>query len=108
MDPNVKHVTLGFNVAVCVITLVWNINWRHYSRYLTLVFPKSSKTPQKRAIRLFFAFCLVGSLWVTLEVILTSSRSMSDLGWSFLYGAIVLAVYFAIDVVLRWLRPDGR
>jgi len=107
MDPDVRHIVLGFNMAMCVVSLAWIIDWRHYSRYFALVFPGSSRTTQKRAIRFFFVLCLVGGLLGVIDSLANSSPSMSDLGWSSLYGAIVAMVFFAMDVILRWLRPNG-
>ena len=107
MDVDAKHVALGSSLALCVITLAWNIHWRHYSRYLGLVFPRSLRTPQKKAIRIFFAFAFAGSLTKVFEVFVETQHNMSDLLWSSLYGAIMAVVFFAMDGILRWLRPDG-
>src|SRR5258708_29355954 len=102
MDNDVRHVTLGFVIALCVVTLSWNIDWRHYSNYAALIFPKSFRTDEKRAIRIFFAFCFVGSVIKLIDVVASSPPSLGDLGWSLLWTAITAVVFFAIDAILRW------
>lgn len=106
MEPDVRHMMIGANIAICAVTLVWNIDWRHYARYTSLIFRKSFETDEKRLIRSFFAFCFVGSFYNLVEVILTLRPSLNDWAWSLLYGAIIAMVYFVLFGFLRWLRPD--
>jgi hypothetical protein len=32
-DPKVDHMLMGFSLASVVISLFWNLDWRHYVRY---------------------------------------------------------------------------
>ena len=107
MDLDVRHITLGFNVALCVITFAWNIYWRHYARYAALLFRKSFETPEKRTIRILFGLFLAGSLLSTIKVVVSLRPSIADLGWSIIYGAIIAIIFFAMDAFVHWLRPNG-
>jgi hypothetical protein len=106
MEPEVQHLALGTIIGACLVTLSWFIGWRRYSRFFAWIFPTTWNTTRQRPIRYFFAIFFLVTVAAAIDAVVMLRPSVVDIGWSLLYGAGIAAIYFAIDGILRWLKPD--
>lgn len=102
-DPVTNHMMLGFKLAIVLITVLWNIDWRHYMRYW-----KRSGPPYGRnwelGFRAFFALSLAGSVWQLGGELADAPRSLRDYGAAALDGLLVLGLFLVADAFFRWRR----
>lgn len=109
MDFEPKDVALGATLALCVITLSWNVFWRHYTTFVVLAFPQSTNTSLVTAARLFFAFCFVGSIWNFIDVLVDVKFRWPAVGFSFLFAVGVVVIFYALDAVVTFFfGPRNR
>jgi hypothetical protein len=97
------HVVLGLYIALVVISIAWNIDWRHYMLYWI----RSAPPHDRRwavGIRILFLVGLLGTTWQLVSSIIDNRPSIEDLGLSVLYGLIVIVIFFAGDAIFRWRR----
>lgn len=96
-----QFMELGFFIATTVITLTWNINWRHYIRYW--LGPGAPYQPWKRILmRGFFLVCLIGSAVQLVLEIVKLHPILNKLGVALFDAALIMAIFFALDIVFRW------
>ena len=100
-DPGLDHMNLGFFFAAVVITLCWNVDWRHYIRYWMRRGPPYSRF-WEIAFRIFFLANLIGSAYELVRLVLAKSRSMGDYKQALLESLIVVGFFAAFDIFFRW------
>ena len=106
------HVHLGFSVFLVLLTLAWNIDWRHYIRYWDFFrgqFP-SLRPWWEIGIRCFFVIGFLGSVEGLISIIYQNHFTSSDWGYSLLDSVFLCAVAFLFfDGPARWWlgRPNN-
>lgn len=95
-----KTVLLGAHLTMCLVGIGLNVWWRHYSRYLRLVFPKSVKSERKLAVRLFFGFWLVASVGNFVYAVIKNSFTLENIGAGVLFALGVSAIFFVMDAII--------
>jgi hypothetical protein len=99
-DSFVDHMRLGFSFAALVITLCWNLDWRHYMRYWIKKGPPYSRT-WELVFRTFFAVSLVGSGIDLFRTISNKSRTLADFEKAALGSLFWIGFFGLYDLVLR-------
>jgi len=99
-DPFADRLGLGFSLATVLISLCWNLDWRHYMRYWIKSEPPYSPF-WERAFRAFFLACLVGSSVSLDRMIAGKHRTLPELEKAALYSLIGIAFFGAYDLILR-------
>ncbi|MBS0540743.1 MAG: hypothetical protein JSR47_18420 [Proteobacteria bacterium] len=109
-----QHVRLGGTVAILIVTIAWNLDWRHYVRYWVRP-PSWTPQPDRRSERLrillrgFFAISLVFALSGLIQLIWDTRPNLASLAYSLIDALIMLSLLAAIDIVVRWkLGPPAR
>lgn len=99
-DPEVDHMNLGFAFAVFVISLCWNLDWRHYIRYWIRRQPPYNRYLEL-GFRAFFAACFLGASVKIIQQISERPRSIADFEQAGLRSLIVLAFFIIADLLFR-------
>jgi hypothetical protein len=107
-DSTIDQMRLGFSLAALIITLCWNLDWRHYMRYWIKKGPPYSRT-WELAFRTFFLLGLVGSIVELFRTISGRHRNAADYEKAALYSLIGIGLFGIYDVILRLkLRSKNR
>ena len=101
-----ENAQFGFNLFVVVLTLLWNLDWKHYVRYW-----KRSKPYTRRSIlilRCFFAACCIVGIWNFVEYAIDFDWIAVNFGSSLLIALAMLLPFALFDVSVRWRlgRPN--
>jgi len=105
-DPFADRLGLGFSFAAVLISLCWNLDWRHYMRYWIKSGPPYSPF-WERAFRAFFLACLAGSSVSLVRMITGKHRTLPELEKAALCSLIAIAFFGVFDLILR-LRLRAR
>ncbi len=100
-DPNLDRIGLGFLFAAFLMTLCWNLDWRHYIRYWLRREPPYARY-WEIGFRLFFAANLIGSTIGLVQKIAERPRASADYGYAGLVGLLVFGIFAAVDIFFRW------
>jgi hypothetical protein len=100
-NPVTNRMMLGFKLAVVFITVLWNIDWRHYMRYWKRSGPPYGRK-RELGFRIFFALSLAGSVWQLGNELAGSSRSLRDYGAAALDSLLVIGMFLVGDAFFRW------
>jgi len=99
-NPTQDRLSLGFSFAALLISLCWNLDWRHYIRYWIRRGP-----PYPRLVsigfRLFFLACLAGSSIQLARMIFQKPRTIVDFEKAALYSLILLGFFGVVDMIFR-------
>ena len=107
IDEMVKlpNVEAGFLLALIVMTLALNLDWRHYVRYWTR---KRGPSRTVRLLRLMFLAGFLGSTIKFLSLLFGSSAS-PRLAYLAFDALVLLSLLGIIDLIARWrLGPPSR
>jgi hypothetical protein len=85
---------LGGMVALTLIVLLWNLDWRHYSRYAPFL--------SERVFRGFALLCLVSAAWSLVETAAKGIAKDHDYELDLAFGTIALGMFLVLDVFQRW------
>lgn len=99
-DPTNDRIGLALNFAFVLISLCWNLNWRHYMRYWIW-----KGTPYSAlwelVFRAFFLLTFIGSTVGLVQMIGEKHRTATDFQKAALYSLFWLGFFVIFDVVLR-------
>jgi len=99
-DPFADRLKLGFSFAMVLISLCWNLDWRHYMRYWIKSGPPYSPF-WERAFRAFFLACLIGSGVSLFQMITGKHRTLPEVEKAALSSLIPIAFFGVFDLILR-------
>lgn len=99
-DPTADRVGLGFSFAALLISLCWNLDWRHYMRFWIRSGPPYSPV-WVLVFRAFFLACLIGSSISLVRMIAEKHRTVTDFGKATLYSLFWIGLFGVYDLVLR-------
>jgi hypothetical protein len=105
-DPAQDRVGLGFSFAALLISLCWNLNWKHYIRYWIRRDPPYTRLVSV-GFRVFSLACLVGSSIQLARMILQKPRTIVDFEKAALCSLILLGFFGVADLIFRW-RLHGK
>lgn len=100
-DPFLHHMNLGFAFAVVLITLCWNLDWRHYMRYWIRRGPPYGRY-WEWGFRAFFLANLLGSIVYLVQEILHTHPTTKDYELSALNSLIWIGFFLVADGFFRW------
>lgn len=100
-DPTLDRFNLGFSFAALLISLCWNLDWKHYIRYWIRRGPPYTRLVSV-GFRAFFLACLVGSSIQVTRIILQKTRTFVDLEKAGLYSLIWIGFFVIADMFFRW------
>jgi hypothetical protein len=99
-DPTNDRLGLAFNFACVLISLCWNLDWRHYMRYWF-----RSRPPYKpiweTMFRVSFLASLLGSSLVLIRMIAEKHRTLADFEKAALYSLFWIGFFGVFDLFLR-------
>ena len=105
-NPLLDRFQLGFSFAAVLISLCWNLDWKHYVRYWIWRGPPYTRLAEL-GFRAFFLACLVGSTINVVRMVLEKQRTAADFEEGALYGLILIGIIGVYDLVIRW-RLRGK
>jgi hypothetical protein len=106
--PGMDRRLLAFSFATLLISICWNLDWRHYIRYWIRSGPPYRHS-WKVAFRIFFLLCLVGSSTNFVRMIFAKRRTPYELERAALDGLLFVGVLAVVDFFYRrWLRARDR
>ena len=105
-DPILDRFNLGFSFAALLISLCWNLDWKHYIRYWIRRGPPYTRLVSV-GFRAFFLACLVGSSIQIARMILQKTRTFADFEKAALYSLIWIGFFGVVDLFFRW-RSRGK
>ena len=85
---------LGGMVALTLIVLLWNLDWRHYSRYAPFL--------SERVFRGFALLCFVSAAWSLMETAVKGMPKDHDYALDLAFGAVALGMFLVFDGFQRW------
>jgi len=85
---------LGGTVALTLIVLLWNLDWRHYSRYAPFL--------SERVFRGFALLSLISAAWSLVETASKGFAKDRDYKLDLAFGAIALGMFLVLDGFQRW------
>jgi hypothetical protein len=100
-NPLLGSFQLGVSFAAVLISLCWNLDWKHYIRYWIRRGPPYTRLAEL-GFRAFFLACLVGSTINVVRIVSDKQRTTADFEEGALYGLILIGIIGAYDLVLRW------
>jgi len=110
-----SHARLGFSFALVVVTIAWNLDWRHYSRYWLRVpsprlFKRESALRVKResALRGFFLVSAIASIFGLIVDLVHNPLSLSMIGYSLIDGLLIVGFLAFIDIAVRLVLGKPR
>ncbi len=99
--PARDQMDLGFAFAAVIITLCWNLDWRHYIRYWVGRGPVHGAY-WEWGFRTFFLATLIGSVFYLIQRILGKHRLAKDYGHAALDSLIWVGFFIVADGFFRW------
>lgn len=99
-DPTNDRLALAFSFACVLISLCWNIDWRHYMRYWLTKGPPYS-TFWTYAFRVFFLFSFIGSAVGLVRLLEERHRTSTDFQKAAIYSLFWLGAFGVFDLVFR-------
>jgi hypothetical protein len=102
-DPRLKHLNLGFGIAVLFMTSWWNIQWQRFMKFWI-------KPPYKHGttilFRSFFAATLIGAVWYLLQHTVSYGALVSDyLAAAEIGGAMIVVIWIMVNLV-EWVNRN--
>ena len=99
-NPTNDRLRLAFSFACMLISLCWNLDWRHYMGYWI-----KSGPPYKRiwetVFRVFFLACLLGSTINLIQTIAEKHRTLADFERAALYSLFWVGFFGVFDLFFR-------
>jgi hypothetical protein len=99
-NPYANRYGLGFYLAAFLISLCWNLDWRHYLRYWIGSGPPYSRR-WELAFRAFFLACVVGSAVGLVRMVTKKHWTLPDLEGACLYALIGIGFFGVSDLIFR-------
>ena len=99
-DPNVDRMLLGSSLAAVVISLLWNLDWRHYVRYWIRRDPPCSALLEF-VFRALFLLSFFGAVFHLVQLINEKHRSGGDFERAALFALIWIGFFGVYDLVMR-------
>lgn len=107
-DPTNDRLRLALYYVCILISLCWNLDWRHYMRYWIRSGPPY-KPIWRIIFRVFFPACLLGSIIGLVQTIAEKHRTLADFEKAALYSLFWIGFFGAFDLFLRLkLRAKKR
>lgn len=99
-DPVLTRLFLGFAIAMVVVTLWWNLDWKHFMRYWLLRAPPYSK-PWEIGFRTFFLFSLLGAAVNFVRQVHERSRTVKEFALGVTVSLLWIAFFVIMDLYFR-------
>jgi hypothetical protein len=99
-DPNVDRMLLGSTLAAVLISLLWNLDWRHYVRYWIRRDPPYSALLEL-VFRALFLVSFLGAVVHLFHLINEKRRSGGDFERAALFSLIWIGFFGVYDLVMR-------
>jgi len=100
-DPLIDRMSLGLSFATVLITLCWNLDWRHFIRYWVWREPPYTRN-WELTFRAFFLASLVGAAINLVQRTLEKPRTAHEYGQAALVSMAWIGCFVAADVFFRW------
>jgi hypothetical protein len=101
-DPMIRHMNLGFGIAVVFVTGWWNLGWRRFMKFFRIT--ESSKPALLMLFRAFLAANFVGSVWNLVRLMMSGDLSRADYLLGIEIGVGIVGVVWLMVNVVEWMN----
>jgi len=85
---------LGGLAAMTLITLLWNLDWRHYRRYAPVL--------SERVFRGFVLLCFLSAAWSLIKAVIRGVGKDHRYELDLVFGALAVGIFLVLDGFQRW------
>ena len=98
-DPRMVKLNLGFAMAMMIMTLWWNLQWRRFMKFW--IQPPNSERVQI-GFRVFFAVSFAGALANVVRELVNAPSAINDTAGALYVGLICMAVITLMVHTVEW------
>jgi hypothetical protein len=107
-QPQVDHMLLGISFLSVVISLLFNLDWKHCIRYWLRREPPYSSLVEF-GFRGFFLLSFAGSVIHLFRFLNAKHRTTDDFEKAAIFSLILIAIFAVFDLIARWrLRTKNQ